>query len=119
MRQANTSWNRAFILGLAGSLCVAAASGCASQSRTRSASSANDADAQYSKGLAYDTGEGAPRDARAAADCYRKAAEQGHAGAQNNLGLMYFTGSGVKQDHAEAARWYRAGPALPLRASVS
>ena len=66
-----------------------------------------DADAQFSLGFMYGTGEGIPQDAAEAVWWYRLAAEQGDAEAQFNLGVMYGTGEGVPQDAAEAVRWYR------------
>ena len=66
-----------------------------------------DADAQFSLGVMYDTGEGVPQDYGEALRWYRLAADQGHAGAQSNLGVMYGTGRGVPQDDGEALRWYR------------
>ena len=68
---------------------------------------AGDADAQYSMGWMYDTGDGVPKDYAEAVKWYRKAAEQGHAVAQFNLGVMYADGEGVPKDMAEATKWIR------------
>ena len=65
------------------------------------------AEAQYSIGVKYDTGEGVPQDDAEAVIWYRRAAEQGHAGAQYSLGRMYDIGRGAPEDDAEAVRWYR------------
>ena len=73
----------------------------------RSLAYQGDANAQFDLGLAYNNGEGVPKDSRQAALWYRKAAEQGHAGAQNNLGVRYDKGDGVPKDAGEAALWYR------------
>ena len=66
-----------------------------------------DADAQFSLGVMYDTGEGVPQDYGEALRWYRLSANQGYANAQYNLGNMYRNGEGVSQDDGEAARWYR------------
>lgn len=63
--------------------------------------------AQYSLGVAYDTGDGVRQNHSEAVKWYRKAAEQGHARAQNNLGACYGRGEGVPQNYAEAIKWYR------------
>ena len=55
----------------------------------------------------YATGNGVPKDTKAAVKWYRKAAEQGDAYGQNGLGLMYANGRGVPQDFKEAVKWYR------------
>ena len=73
----------------------------------RTAAEAGHADAQYSLGYIYSTGEGVPQDYAEAAVWYRRAAEAGHVDAQVNLGYMYDMGEGVPQDYAEAAVWYR------------
>ena len=73
----------------------------------RVAAEAGYADAQYSLGYMYSTGEGVPQDYAEAAVWYRRAAEQGDTSAQVNLGYMYDMGQGVAQDYAEAAVWYR------------
>ena len=65
------------------------------------------AEAQYSIGVKYDTGEGVPQDDAEAVIWYRRAAEQGHAGAQYSLGRMYDIGRGAPEDDAEAVRWFR------------
>ena len=66
-----------------------------------------DADAQFSLGAMYGTGNGVPQDFAEALRWYRLAAEQGDADAQFSLGAMYAAGNGVPQDYAEAARWCR------------
>ena len=65
------------------------------------------AEAQYSIGVKYDTGEGVPQDDAEAVIWYRRAAEQGHACAQYSLGRMYDIGRGAPEDDAEAVRWFR------------
>jgi TPR repeat protein len=65
------------------------------------------APAQYSLGVAYDTGEGVQQNHVEAVKWYRRAAEQGHVRAQNNLGASYGRGEGVHQDYTEAVKWYR------------
>jgi hypothetical protein len=66
-----------------------------------------DARAQFSLGMAYDTGEGVQQDAQEAVRWHRLAAEQGMPAAQGVLGHMYYYGRGVPKDYQEAARWYR------------
>ena len=65
-----------------------------------------DPDAQYGLAVAYDTGQGLPRDYAQAVAWYRKAADQGDARAQYNLAAMYAEGQGVLQDLAQAVVWY-------------
>ena len=72
----------------------------------RVAAEAGHADAQYSLGYMYSTGEGVPQDYAGAAVWYRRAAEQGDASAQVNLGSMYYKGEGVPQDYILAYMWF-------------
>jgi len=65
------------------------------------------APAQFSMGIAYDTGKHVPQNHTEAVKWYRLAAEQGHLRAQNNLAASYGRGEGVPQDYAEALKWYR------------
>lgn len=65
-----------------------------------------DAAAQFNVGLLYNSGQGVPKDAGAAAHWYRLAADQGFAKAQLNLADMYVDGNGVPQDLLEAAKLY-------------
>jgi TPR repeat protein len=62
--------------------------------------------AQYSLGIMYTVGDGAPKDLPEAARWYRMAALQGHADAQYALGRMHASGEGVTRDLDEAAKWY-------------
>ena len=62
-----------------------------------------DAEAQFSLGVMYATGEGIFKDDAEAVRWYRLAAKQGHASAQFNLGVRYANGAGVPEDDAEAA----------------
>jgi uncharacterized protein len=75
-------------------------------SELRARAEGGDAAAQHKLGVAYNAGEGVPRDLAQAVAWYRKAAEQGHPTAQYNLGAMYASGRGVKQDLGQAAAWY-------------
>src|ERR1043165_4710893 len=63
-----------------------------------------DADAQFSLGLKFSNGGGAP-DYAQAARWYLKAAEQSHALAQFNLGIMYARGQGAPADQAQSMMW--------------
>ncbi len=73
----------------------------------RASAEQGDADAQYSLGVMYRDGYGAPQDDAEAARWLRRAAAQGHASAQSDLGRLYGEGRGVPKDDAEALRWYR------------
>ena len=73
----------------------------------RMAAEQGEADAQHRLGLAYQNGDGVPRDDVEAVSWYRLAAVQGHRRAQNDLGNAYATGAGVPQDTTEAIRWFR------------
>jgi TPR repeat protein len=66
------------------------------------------AEALYLRGVAFEEGDGTPKDESKAAELYRQAAEQHYAPAEYNLALLYEEGRGVAQSLAEAARWYRA-----------
>src|SRR6476619_5128316 len=52
--------------------------------------------------LAYEHGEGVPKDQRRAAALYCEAARSGDVGAMFNLGWMYANGRGVARDDALA-----------------
>jgi hypothetical protein len=64
-----------------------------------------EAEAQFSLGLRFASGDGASLDYAKAADWYLRAANQNHALAQFNLGLMFAGGQGVAQDDAKALIW--------------
>lgn len=64
------------------------------------------ADAQYSLGLLYVTGEGVTKDSSEAMKWFRKAAEQGRANAQFALGSGYALGEGVPKSFTLAYFWY-------------
>ena len=68
-----------------------------------------DPNAQYGLGLAYETGDGFPKDLSIAVGWYKKAADQGYAEAQYRLARAYETGEGVKQGKnlAEDVKWYQ------------
>ena len=80
--------------------------------RLRQEAARGDRQAQFSLGLAYETGEGVGRDDEMAATWYQKAAEQGHPQAQYHLGILYVDGRGRSQDDRAAVRWFHqaAGP---------
>jgi len=72
------------------------------------AAEADDAEACFLAGRAYDVGvSGYEKNDVEAAKWYRKAAGQGNAVCQFNLGNMYADGRGMAQDEAEAVKWYR------------
>jgi len=56
--------------------------------------------------LAYEHGEGVPKDQRRAAALYCEAARAGDVGAMFNLGWMYANGRGVERDDALAAYFF-------------
>jgi TPR repeat protein len=56
--------------------------------------------------MAYEKGQGVPRDYQEAVKWYRLAAAQGHQSAQINLGVMYADGTGVRQDFVRAHMWF-------------
>ncbi len=58
------------------------------------------------RALAYEHGEGVPRDAQKAVDLYCLAARDGNAEAQYNLGWIYANGRGVAHDDAVAASFF-------------
>ena len=63
---------------------------------------AGDADAQFRVAGAFDSGKGAPRDAKEAMKWYRMAADQGMAEAQNSIGSLLQ----AEKRYAEALPWY-------------
>ena len=76
------------------------------KSKLRRNADQGDAEAQYTLGELYYSGENVPQDFMMARGWYEKAAVQGHAAAQTGLGTLYFSGRGVSQDYAEAAKWF-------------
>jgi transglycosylase-like protein with SLT domain/Sel1 repeat-containing protein len=64
-------------------------------------------DEQLARGLAYEHGEGLPKDQRVAAAIYCDAARGGNAEAAYRLGWMYANGRGVAHDDATAAALFR------------
>lgn len=73
----------------------------------RKAADQGNARAEYNLVLAYQNGEGVPKDMDQAIAWYRKAVEQGDAVAQLNLGVAYEQGLGTPRDFAQAADLYR------------
>ena len=63
-----------------------------------SAAEQGDVKSQYTLGVMYMEGQGAPQDYAEALKWFRLAAMQGHADAQHNLGYMYDNGLGVPQE---------------------
>ena len=67
----------------------------------------NRQEAQLCLAVAYQNGEGIPRDYKLALQWYHKAAKQGHAEAQYQIGVMHKHGFGVKASPMEAKRCFR------------
>lgn len=65
-----------------------------------------DANAEFTLGSKYASGQGVPKDYALAAVWDRKAAEQGNTGAELALGAIYFMGEGVPRDYAQASLWW-------------
>lgn len=66
-----------------------------------------DAEEQVQLGMRLYSGDGVPRDLKAAAECFRRASELGNADGQHNLGYCYEQGIGLSKDLASAAFWYQ------------
>lgn len=66
-----------------------------------------DAEAQYSLGASYATGDPPPKDLRAAIVWYRRAARRRNAEAQYNLGMMYLDGEGCAVNMVRGLEWTR------------
>src|SRR5690242_10040450 len=62
---------------------------------------------QLARALAYEHGEGLPKNQRVAAAIYSDAARAGSAEAAYRLGWMYANGRGVAHDDATAAALFR------------
>ena len=76
----------------------------------------NFAEAQFSLGAVYTSGEGVPRNYAEALKWYRLAADQAFAEAQFNLGLMYAQGNGVvPPDNVLAHMWLNLSAAQGLK----
>ncbi len=61
--------------------------------------------------LAFENGDGVPKDLVQAVIWYRKAAENGHSLSQAYLGAIYRIGAIVPKDEVQAAMWYRKAAA--------
>jgi TPR repeat protein len=72
------------------------------------AATAGNGHAQFELALAYEWGDGVPKDKAIAVSWLEKAAAQGNEMAQNNLGLAYESGDGVKKDAARAVMLFQA-----------
>lgn len=71
----------------------------------------------FEQALAYENGEGEPRDPLRAAKLYCQAAYQGDREAQYNLGWMYANGRGVLRNDATAAFFFHAAAQQGLAAA--
>ncbi len=74
---------------------------------TQAQADGGNADAQFSLGFRFATGEGMGVDYSQAAHWYLKAADQNHPLAQFNLGVMFAVGQGVERDEAKALMWMK------------
>lgn len=67
----------------------------------------------YTLGVMFESGQGVAKDAKAAAEWYRKASAQANTGklwamlSEHNLGVMYAKGQGIPKDYKAALAWYR------------
>jgi TPR repeat protein len=66
-----------------------------------------DADAQFSIGMKYYTGDGVAKDYSKAAEWFHKAADQDHAAGQRYMAQLYFNGHGLPRDEKLAILWDR------------
>ena len=64
------------------------------------------ADAQYSLGWMYDTGEGVPENGKRSMTWYTLAAEQGHVDAQFYLGAKYMSEDSIFKNYVRAYMWF-------------
>ena len=64
-----------------------------------------DADAQFSLGARYATGDQVAQDYTQAVKWFMRSAEQGHVVAQAALGACYWAGRGVTQDYVQSYMW--------------
>jgi putative methionine-R-sulfoxide reductase with GAF domain len=64
-----------------------------------------DADAQFSLGARYATGDEVAQDYSQAVKWFMRSAEQGHVVAQAALGACYWAGRGVPQDYVKSYMW--------------
>ncbi|MGH9728419.1 MAG: tetratricopeptide repeat protein [Candidatus Acidiferrales bacterium] len=74
--------------------------------RLQSTAAGGNAVAQYNLALAYQNGNGVPKDLKLTFDWCKKAAEQDNADAETALGVMYRSGEGVDEDLQAAVQWY-------------
>ena len=72
----------------------------------RKAAEQGHAEAQFSLGFMYVSGEGVPEDDAQALAWFHKAAEQGDARSQALLGGMYHQGQRVPKDDVQAYAWF-------------
>ncbi len=97
------------LLALLGALCISSPSALADTNLSsevnalQSAAKGGDAEAQYKLAVAYDWGQGAPRNGRKAKKWYLAAASQGHAEAQNSMGSALQ----AEKNMSEAIKWYQ------------
>lgn len=66
-----------------------------------------DANAQYTLGNLYFSGQGVTADKKKAFHWWYEAADQGMAAAQLNVGMCYHEGIGTSQDFDKAITWYK------------
>jgi TPR repeat protein len=62
-------------------------------------------EAQFAKGLEFESGKGVVQDYAQAAHWYAQAAEQNHSLAQFNLAMLYGHGQGMVKDEAKSLMW--------------
>lgn len=70
------------------------------------------------EGLAYEHGEGVPKDPARAVEAYCKAARLGDAESQYNLGWMYANGRGIERNDSLAAFFFQAAAEQGMQAAA-
>lgn len=83
------------------------------------AASLGSVDAMYELGRRQDRGDGAPTNAKRAAESFLMAARRGHVKSMTILGFMHSAGRGARKSEADALKWHSMAAALGQRASMT
>ncbi len=73
--------------------------------QSKAAATAGDAEAQYTLGVLYASGQTVPQDYSEALKWFTQAAQQGHPAALYNLGIQFAKGQGVPRDYKKAVEY--------------